>query len=147
MYPLHQSLGNAKSSQSSLVVSWQRIYNSLTVTTVHIKSSFRRLTPLYSVVLLCTLKFSFSFFYNCQLRNSALLYPLCTDSTKNSLYCGQSLITAPLPSNRSIVPYVCFCGDVFSDPLPSNVHGADRKYKTIFAIPFLLLRARISGVA
>jgi hypothetical protein len=31
------------SSQSSLVVSWQRIYHSLTVTSTHIKSSFHRL--------------------------------------------------------------------------------------------------------
>jgi hypothetical protein len=44
LYSLHKSLGDAKSSQSSLVVSWQRIYNSLTVTTAHIKSSFHRLT-------------------------------------------------------------------------------------------------------
>jgi hypothetical protein len=44
------------SSQYSLVVYWQRIYNSLTVTTTHIKSSFRRLIPLYSCVLL---QFSF----------------------------------------------------------------------------------------
>jgi hypothetical protein len=57
IYPLHRLLGNAKSSQSSFVVSWQRIYNSLIVTTTHIKSSFRRLTPLYSFVFL---RFSFS---------------------------------------------------------------------------------------
>jgi hypothetical protein len=37
---LYKSLGHAKSSQSSLVVSWQRIYKSLTVTTAHIKSFF-----------------------------------------------------------------------------------------------------------
>jgi hypothetical protein len=61
IYPLHKSLGHAKSSQSSLVVSWQRIYSSLTVTATHIKSSFRRLTPLHSVVLL---QFSFSLFHN-----------------------------------------------------------------------------------
>jgi hypothetical protein len=50
------------SSQSSLVVFSQRIYNSLTVTTAHIKSSFRKLTPLYSIVLL---QFSFSYSYYC----------------------------------------------------------------------------------
>jgi hypothetical protein len=44
--PLLKSLGHASSSQSSLVVTWQQIYNSLTVTTTH------RLTPLYSFVLL-----------------------------------------------------------------------------------------------
>jgi hypothetical protein len=32
IYTLYKSLGHAKSSQSSVVVSWQRIYNSLTVT-------------------------------------------------------------------------------------------------------------------
>jgi hypothetical protein len=35
------------------------------------------------------------------------------------------MFTAPLPANRSIVPRVSFCGNVFSDPLPSNGHGAD----------------------
>jgi hypothetical protein len=42
--PTHKSLGHAKSSQSSLVVSWQRIYNSLTVTTAHTTSSLHMLT-------------------------------------------------------------------------------------------------------
>jgi hypothetical protein len=39
--PLHTH----KCSQSSLVVSWQRIYNSLTVTAAHTKSSFHILIP------------------------------------------------------------------------------------------------------
>jgi hypothetical protein len=75
--------------------------------------------------------FSFSFssfpsFQNCQLRNLTLLYPLCTDPAENSLYCRQSLFTAPFPSNRSpTVPRVCFCWNVFSDSLPSNGHGVD----------------------
>jgi hypothetical protein len=43
IYPLYKSLGLA-----SLVVSWQQIYNSLTVTKARIKSSFCKLTPLYS---------------------------------------------------------------------------------------------------
>jgi hypothetical protein len=55
IYTLYSSpLHTHKGSQSSLLVSWQQIYNSLTVTTAHIKSSPRRLTPLFSVVLLCT---------------------------------------------------------------------------------------------
>jgi hypothetical protein len=37
---IYSLLGHIESSQSSLVVSWQQIYNSLTVTTAHIKSSF-----------------------------------------------------------------------------------------------------------
>jgi hypothetical protein len=44
MSTLNKSLGHAKSSQSSLVVSWQRIYNSPTVTRAHIKSSFHSRT-------------------------------------------------------------------------------------------------------
>jgi hypothetical protein len=43
----------------------------------------------------------------------------------HSLYCWQSLFTTPLPSNRSIFPRVCFCGNVLDDPLSSNGHGAD----------------------
>jgi hypothetical protein len=39
--PLHTQSG----SQSSLVVSWQRIYNSLIVTAAHMKSSFHSLIP------------------------------------------------------------------------------------------------------
>jgi hypothetical protein len=38
IYTIYKSLRYAKSSQSSLVLSWQRIYNSLTVTAAHIKS-------------------------------------------------------------------------------------------------------------
>jgi predicted CDP-diglyceride synthetase/phosphatidate cytidylyltransferase len=73
IYPLHKSLGHAKSSQSSFIISWQWICNTLTVTTAHIKSSFCRLIPLYSFnshshtpcfyyctpLYFCLLKFSF----------------------------------------------------------------------------------------
>jgi hypothetical protein len=70
--------------------------------------------------------FSFSFYDDCQLLNSTLLYPLCIVPQKNTLYCWQSLFTVPLPSNRSpIVPRVCFCGNVFRDPFTSNGHGVD----------------------
>jgi hypothetical protein len=44
IYPIYKSLGQSKCSQSSQVVSWQRIYNSLTVTTEHIMPSLHRLT-------------------------------------------------------------------------------------------------------
>jgi hypothetical protein len=40
IYTLFRSIGHAKSSQCSLVVSWERIYNSLTVTSVHTKFFF-----------------------------------------------------------------------------------------------------------
>jgi hypothetical protein len=39
-----QTLGHARSSQSSVVISWQWIYNSLTVSTAHVKSSFHMLS-------------------------------------------------------------------------------------------------------
>jgi hypothetical protein len=71
--PLHKSLGHAKSSQSSQIVSWQWICNSLTVTTAHIKSSFFRLTPLYSFVLL---QFSFLYFLFSFLYSVVLLTPI-----------------------------------------------------------------------
>jgi hypothetical protein len=51
IYTLYKSLGHAKSSQSSLVVSWQRIYNSLTVTAAYIKSSLHSLIPFLPFLL------------------------------------------------------------------------------------------------
>jgi hypothetical protein len=46
-------------------------------------------------------------------------------------------------NKRSIVPRVCFCGNVFSDPLPSNTYCADHIENNYF----LLLSANISDVA
>jgi hypothetical protein len=40
IYTLYKSLGDLKFSQSSLVVSWQRMYNSLTVTAEHYEVFF-----------------------------------------------------------------------------------------------------------
>jgi hypothetical protein len=69
---------------------------------------------------------AFPFFHNCQLQNSTLFHPLCTDATENTACIVNRLFTVPLPSNRSpIVPRVCFCGNVFSDPLPNNGHVTD----------------------
>jgi hypothetical protein len=117
---LQQSLGHAKYSHSSLVISWQQICNTLTVTTSTHQVFFLQAN---SIVLL---QFSFSFFHNWQLRNSTLSYPLCMDPTENSLFCWQSLFITLLPSSESpIVLRICFCRNVFSDPLPSNGHGAD----------------------
>jgi hypothetical protein len=124
IYPLHQSLGHAKSSQSSLVVSWQRIYKSLTVTTKHIKFLFSQAN---SVLLLCIL--SILILVLPQLSASeldSLISTLHGLHGKHSLYCWQSLFTAPLPNYISpTLPHVCFCGNVFIDPLPKNAHGAD----------------------
>jgi hypothetical protein len=119
IYPLHKSLGHTKSSQSSLVVSWQRIYNSLIVTKAHIKSSFRRLTSLYSVILL-----QFSFSYSDWLPIHDWTTYIVSRRIRRKhifLYCCEGIFTAPLPSYRSIR-----CrGNMFSDRLPSNEHGAD----------------------
>jgi hypothetical protein len=106
IYPLHKSLGHAKSSQSSLVVSWQRIYSSLTVTTAHIKS-FRRLTPLYSFVLLCT--------------NSVLILVLppllfCTPTTTIFRTRLSYIHSAPTPRKTLSQQFV----GVFTAPPPSN---------------------------
>jgi hypothetical protein len=51
-----KSLGHARSSHSSLVVSWQRVYNSLTVTTAHDKSSLHILIPFLPVLFDCHFK-------------------------------------------------------------------------------------------
>jgi hypothetical protein len=40
IYTLYKPLGHAKSPESSLVVSWQRIYNSLPVTAAHYEVFF-----------------------------------------------------------------------------------------------------------
>jgi hypothetical protein len=64
IYALYKSLGQAKSSQSSLVVSWQRIYNILTVTTANISLHFTGWLStenwtrchLHSIILDCRLK-------------------------------------------------------------------------------------------
>jgi hypothetical protein len=50
-FPHYKSLGHAESSQSSLVVSWKRIYNSLTVTITHMKSSFHIIISFFPSIL------------------------------------------------------------------------------------------------
>jgi hypothetical protein len=84
-------------SRSSLVASWKRIYNSLNVATTHIKSSFRRLTPLYSFVLL---QFSF-----------------CTSTTTESeSYVATDGESASLSWNKTPIyglrPDFCYCQSV-----------------------------------
>jgi hypothetical protein len=145
IYPLHKSLGHAESSQSSLVISWQRIYSSCIVTSTHIKASFCRLTSLFSVVRLCT---HARFATLSQLRDSTLLYPLCTDPTENTV--SQKFVgvfTAPLPrSGRPIVPRYASARACLATRCLAMIM-ARTTYKTILAIPFLLLRARIMDIA
>jgi hypothetical protein len=51
IYALYKSLVHAKSSQSSLVVSWQRIHNSLTVIPVHYEVFFAQPNCFISIIL------------------------------------------------------------------------------------------------
>jgi hypothetical protein len=127
IYPLHQSLRHAKSSQSSLVVSWQRIYNTLTVTTAHIIL----FSQANSVVLLYTPSILILVLPQVPaLELYSLTSTLHGPHGKHNPYCWQSLFTAPLPSNRPpIVPRVCFSGNVFSDPLPRNGSTCHNIYK------------------
>jgi hypothetical protein len=46
-------------------------------------------------------------------------------TTRKTAYCWQSMFTAPLPSSGFLVLRIYFCGNMLSDPLPSNGHGAD----------------------
>jgi hypothetical protein len=106
IYPLPKSLGHTTSSQSSLVVSWQRICNSLTVTTTHIKSYFRRLTSLHSFV---HLQFSFSLtpFYSIVLLQLPASLLLCSPINPGhgphrkhfSSVVLEFVVICPLPSN------------------------------------------------
>jgi hypothetical protein len=64
---LYKSQWHAKSSQSSLAVSWQRIYNSLTVTAAHYEVFFSQSCHLFSITFDCRLSVPCC---NCQLRNS-----------------------------------------------------------------------------
>jgi hypothetical protein len=77
MYTLYTSLGHAKSSQSSLVVSWQRIYSSLTVTAAHYEIFFAQPNSYLDI--------SFQLF--CQLPTPEIL------SIVNSLLQLSSLLT------------------------------------------------------
>jgi hypothetical protein len=51
IYILYKSLGHAKSSQSSLVIFWQRIYNNLPLTAAHYKVFFAQLNPFLAIIL------------------------------------------------------------------------------------------------
>jgi hypothetical protein len=86
---LYKLLLHAKSSQSSLVISWQWIYNSLTVTAAHMKSS--------SHSLLTFLPFLFNYSANCQRWRLSILSLGCL---RSSLY---SLGTAPTENTASSI--------------------------------------------
>jgi hypothetical protein len=52
---------------SSLVLSWQRIYNNLTITRAHMKSSVHGLIPFFSIIFDCHLKILPQLSANCSL--------------------------------------------------------------------------------
>jgi hypothetical protein len=65
-----------------------------------------------------------------------LAMDICEPHRKHFLpylsYCCVRVLWA-LPSNRyPIVPLVCFCGNVFSDPLPSSGHAS--RYRPVVPV-------------
>jgi hypothetical protein len=58
-------------------------------------------------------------------RKHFFLYCIYSALHSNGSYPIVACVLRALPSNRyPIAPRVCFCGNVFSDPLPSNGQGA-----------------------
>jgi hypothetical protein len=51
IYTLYKSAGHAESSQSSLVVAWQRIYHSLTVTAAYYEIFFAQPNSFLAIIL------------------------------------------------------------------------------------------------
>jgi hypothetical protein len=134
---------------SSLVVSWQRIYHSLTGTShskchctmAHMKSSLHNLfsSLYYSSAANSedSTQLSSSYSYSLAFRNSALRFRLLFSTLlycrtrlittltglrrKHSLCCQRGVFTVPLPSTRlPIVSRVGFRKNVFTQSLPSN---------------------------
>jgi hypothetical protein len=149
IYTLYKSLGHAKSSQSSLVVSWQQIYNSLSLQ--HTRKSFHRIIRF--------LPFLLNYSANCQLRrlsqfsaataNSGTQLHSNSSCVRSSLYslgvapkgntasstvaCWFTTANMCLPHHcvatlgvdhrkhcSSIVASFRFRGIMFTEPLPSN---------------------------
>jgi hypothetical protein len=137
IYTHYKSLGHAKSSQSSLVVSWQRLYNSLTVTAAHNEVFFAqpKSSPAISSQLLCQLPTPETLSIlccNCQLRNP-------TDS--NDLPCPFYRPSAGKAQKHSssIVACIRLHGKVFTQFFHSNECMRHISYRTP-----LLLRAGIT---
>jgi hypothetical protein len=69
----------------------------------------------------------------------SLITPLHGPHGNHSLCCWQTLLTSSLLSNRyPLVPRVCFCGNMFSDPLTSNRYGAYHIENTSYS-PFSIV--------
>jgi hypothetical protein len=113
IYPLHKSLGHAVrflatdlSQELSLQITTKSSCHFLQLPIPKIRPSSLPTTVLYS--------------YNCQLRNSPDLQPLCTDPMENSLYCWRNRFTAPLLSSGHFIVVTSLSGKVCTGPLPSN---------------------------
>jgi hypothetical protein len=104
------------SSQSSLVVSWQRIYTSLTVTTVHIKYSFQSWTSKSTELVAISSQSSSTAVSRDSLNYSS--YSLGTDQPENIvsiviaqqyldcwllIRCSGNVSTESLPSNKRLL--------------------------------------------
>jgi hypothetical protein len=132
--PLHMHYG----SQSSLVVSWQRIYNRHCHFKSHVKSSFHSLIPFLPLFCSCQFRRLDSIQFLCSQAhttagwhietrltslNWTLLYNHFERTTQKTqlLYCWEGMFTAPLPSNRRpIAARVGSRRNVFTESLPSN---------------------------
>jgi hypothetical protein len=117
IYTLYSSLLHTRQgSQSSLVVSWQRIYNSVTVTTAHIKHSNHTLTFNNSSSLLNHLRLPFqetpSIIPLVGLGSS--LYSLGADPTENTV----SIVIAQQYLDRCL--FIRCRGNLFTESLRSN---------------------------
>jgi hypothetical protein len=113
--------------QFLLVVSWQRIYNSIAVTSIHIGSMLCTVLSLpcyfFSITLDCHLQSSTQFL-TVTLTNDTIcpfITPRHGKCRKHNISVVEKLIYDPLRSNgHHIFVRVCFCGNVFTESLPSN---------------------------
>jgi hypothetical protein len=114
----------------------------------HITTAHNKWLPKTRYILVLLLILLSQFSHNCQLRDSTLLYPLCTDVKEN---------TACIV-DKDCLPLRCLAIDVLLFRAFASAGmclatlclamGMTRTtWKTILAVPFLLLSARISGVA
>jgi hypothetical protein len=118
--PHYKPLGYTKSSQPSLVLSWQPIYTGLTVTTAYMKSPLHSLIPFLPFLLN---------HLDCHLKN--LPQFLFWNTCYIALGRPQQKTLFPVNSSINIETYtqkrqfyccvrVHFCKNLFTEPLPSN---------------------------
>jgi hypothetical protein len=136
IYTLYKSLGHAKSSQSSIVVSWQGIYNSLTVTAAHYEVFFAKPNSFLAIILPTA--------NSGDSLNSLLQMP--TPEINSVLILAAwdpRYIASGRSSQKTPVPLLLrvdsLLQNVFTAPLGSNERGADhRKHRSsiVARVPF-----------